>query len=467
VTGTPAASQRSDRKALLTTSKTVCMAPWVHVHLSSLGDFTPCCEIFEPLGNSEAATLVSHWNSDAMASFRITMLADRPLRVCRKCYDKEAAGLWSMRRHFNASYRGEADRLNATGPDGTLPDSISPIDLDLRFSNLCNFRCRSCWHGASSRWFSDAKALGLAKGTSAVITAGADRAITFAQVKERLSALRSVYFAGGEPLLMEEHYDLLEQLVRAGRTDVHLSYNTNLSELGLGNRKVTDLWQAFGSVRVAASADGMGAVGELVRKGMTWDRFEENLRAVRRTCPHVRLSLATTASVLNLFHIPAFYGHARKTLGFDHDSIMLNPLQEPAHYNIQILPRAMKESAAAELTALALTLPETGRASGPSESGNWTGKAAVLGLIRYMGARDDRRYIPNFVEITERLDALRGEDTFVTIPELAPLRTVARRMRTPWARAVAATGRLARRCSRALVPAKRFEAPPQSMFRSD
>jgi len=61
--------------------------------------------------------------------------------------------------------------------------------------------------------------------------------------------------------------------------------------------------------------------------------------------------------------------------------------------------------------------------------------------------------------MTERLDALRGEDTFGTIPELAPLRTVARRMRTPWGRAVAATGRLARRCSRALVPAKRFEAP--------
>jgi MoaA/NifB/PqqE/SkfB family radical SAM enzyme len=429
-------------KALLKTSKIVCMAPWVHAHLSSLGDFTPCCEIFEPLGTSEGATLVSHWNSDAMASFRTAMLGDAPLKVCGKCYDKEAAGVLSRRQQFNERFRNESDRLSATGSDGTLPDSIQPIDLDLRFSNLCNFRCRSCWHGASSRWFSDATALGLTKGESAVITAGADREKTFAQVMERLPLLRSIYFAGGEPLLMEEHYALLEQLVRVGRTDVRLSYNTNLSELRLGNRQVTDLWRKFEQVWVGASADGMGAVGELVRKGIKWARFEENLRTVRERCPHVRLSMATTVSVLNLFHIPEFWSHAHKALGFDPDSIYLNPLQEPHHYNIQILPQSMKRSAAAALTEFARSLPENGPSLESAESGRQGGKAAVLDIVDYMCARDDPQHIPSFIKITGQLDALRDEDTFAVIPELAPLRTVAKRMRTPWARATAALGRL-------------------------
>jgi MoaA/NifB/PqqE/SkfB family radical SAM enzyme len=446
----PAVLKRPDGEALLTTSKIVCMAPWVHVHLSSLGDFTPCCEIFEPLGSSEGATLVSHWNGTGMRSFRVAMLGDAPLRVCRKCYDKEAAGLASRRQQFNAFYRDDADRLNATGSDGALPDSLPPIDLDLRFSNLCNFRCRSCWHGASSRWFSDATSLGLAKGPSAVIVGGADRAKIFAQAMERLSVLRSIYFAGGEPLLMEEHYALLEGLIRAGRTDVRLSYNTNLSELGLGERKVTDLWQAFEHVRVGASADGMGAAGELIRKGIAWDRFEGNLRSVRAACPHVRLSLAITVSALNLFHIPEFYAHAHGALGFDHHAINLSPLQEPRHYNIQILPRAMKRSAAAALTALAQALPENRPSSESAEPGTRVGKSAVLDLIRYMGARDDHQYVPNFVAITERLDALRGEDTFSTIPELAPLRAIAHRMRTPWRRAIRAVGLLTGRRSHGL-----------------
>lgn len=436
---------RHDARALLKTSKIVCMAPWVHAHLSSLGDFTPCCEIFEPLGTSAGATLVSHWNSDAMASFRAAMLGDTPLKVCRKCYDKEAAGVSSRRQRFNELFHNEADRLSATGSDGRLPDSIQPIDLDLRFSNLCNFRCRSCWHGASSRWFSDAVALGFTKGESAVITAGADREKTFAQVVERLPVVRSIYFAGGEPLLMEEHYALLEQLVRVGRTDVRLSYNTNLSELRLGTRQVTDLWREFEHVRVGASADGMGAVGELVRKGISWTRFEENVRIVRQSCPHVQLSMATTVSVLNLFHIPEFYSHAHKALGFDHDSIYLNPLQEPHHYNIQILPRSMKRTAAVALAELASSLPENRPSVESAEPGRQGGKAAVRDIVDYMGARDDRQYIPSFIKITDRLDALRGEDTFATIPELASLRIVAKRMRTPWGRAAAAMGRLMRR----------------------
>lgn len=66
----------------------------------------------------------------------------------------------------------------------------------------------------------------------------------------------------------------------------------------------------------------------------------------------------------------------------------------------------------------------------------------MLDLVDYMRARDDPQYIPSFIKITDRLDALRDEDTFATIPELASMRTAAKRMRTPWARATAAIGRL-------------------------
>ena len=99
-------------ESLLAKSKVVCMAPWVHVHLSSLGDFTPCCEIFEPLGKSEGATLASHWNGKAMADLRTAMLQDAPQRMCRKCYEKDEAGLHSPRRQFNEIHRDRQVREN-------------------------------------------------------------------------------------------------------------------------------------------------------------------------------------------------------------------------------------------------------------------------------------------------------------------------------------------------------------------
>jgi hypothetical protein len=397
------------------------MAPWVHAHMSSLGDFTPCCEIQEPLGESTGATIESVWNSDAMASLRLAMLSEAPQKACRICYEKEKLGATSRRQNFNASYGDQAHRLDATMHDGTVPASVRPIDLDLRFSNLCNFRCRSCWHGASSRWFSDSLALGWTAGKSAIITAGADRAKTLDDAMQRLPELRIIYFAGGEALLMEEHYLILEELLRLGRNDVCLIYNTNLSELSFGGRSAIDLWRQFRDVWVGASADGMGAVGELVRKGMSWRQFEENLQAVRAACPHVHLSLAATISVLNIFHLTDFYRHAVGSIGFAHSEISLNPLQNPPHYNIQILPPDLKHAAATALNALVSSLEKDAR--GKADAGQIeTTKANMQHLVNFLWASDERRHIAAFLRITDRLDALRSENTFATIPELAVLR---------------------------------------------
>lgn len=433
---------------LLDQSHVLCLAPWVHVHLSSLGDFTPCCEIFDPQESSHGATLLSHWNGAAMASIRKAMLEGRRVAACAKCYEKEAAGLTSYRRHFNELYRAEGHRLLATGKDGSLAAEIQPIDLDIRFSNLCNFRCRSCWHGASSRWFADADALGQARGAQAIITAGADREKTLEQVKQRLPFLRSIYFAGGEPLLMEEHYILLEELARIGRTDIRLSYHTNLSELGLGDRKVTELWNAFSDVRVRVSADGMGKTGELIRKGMDWSAMERNIALVREACPKAQLSIAITVSVLNAFHIPAFYSHLHDELGFSQEDIFLNPLQTPAHYNVQSLPRTMKRAVGLRLHSLAKSLPESEPIARSAELGRRAGAAGVVDIVDYMNSGDLRRHIPRFIDITDRLDALRSENSFATIPELLPLRSAARWETWGPRGGVALIGRALRRIAR-------------------
>ena len=50
----------------------------------------------------------------------------------------------------------------------------------------------------------------------------------FKQVDRFINDVEEIYFAGGEPLVMEEHYLILEKLIAAGRTDVRLRYNTNL-----------------------------------------------------------------------------------------------------------------------------------------------------------------------------------------------------------------------------------------------
>ena len=102
---------------------------------------------------------------------------------------------------------------------------------DIRFSNLCNLSCRSCGHIFSSSWYKDQVALAgpeWAKNNSVLNYAGRFETDMMEQLMEHLDYVEQIYFAGGEPLMMDEHYVILDELERRGRFDVRLIYNTEL-----------------------------------------------------------------------------------------------------------------------------------------------------------------------------------------------------------------------------------------------
>jgi organic radical activating enzyme len=51
------------------------------------------------------------------------------------------------------------------------------------------------------------------------------------QLAPHLDYVEQIYFAGGEPLMMAEHYNILDELERRGRFDVRLIYNTNFTHI--------------------------------------------------------------------------------------------------------------------------------------------------------------------------------------------------------------------------------------------
>jgi organic radical activating enzyme len=68
------------------------------------------------------------------------------------------------------------------------------------------------------------------------------------QLVPHLDYVEQIYFAGGEPLLMEEHYHILEELVRS-RFDVRLIYNTNFTHTQSQRTfSVFEYWKQFDSV---------------------------------------------------------------------------------------------------------------------------------------------------------------------------------------------------------------------------
>ena len=401
-----------ERAAGLTREKVFCLLPWTHLHVCTGGSSIPCCVWRGPaLGNVRSASLVDLWNSPGMKALRSDMMSGRPVAGCEKCYEDERAGFLSLRQRNNLEWDRHRGRERLTALDGTMPWLPVPL-LDIRFSNACNLRCRTCDVSLSSAWTADARSLGLAVGGSAVQRSYGDWDSLWRQLQRVLEeGIEEIRFAGGEPLVMEEHYRILDFLIARGLTDVRLSYNTNFSILRFQGRDVIDRWSRFRKVHIAASLDGSGRRGEYLRKGLSWDAVVANREEMLRRCPDVSFMIAATVSIFNALHLPDFHREWVEKGYVDRDAFSLNMLVAPDIYQAQALPPALKSRVRESYRRHRESFLA---ADGPAAR-------AYAAAERYMEASARDNLLPGFVAMTRRLDALRGEDCREVFPELAGL----------------------------------------------
>lgn len=406
------------KQFLLSQSKTFCMYPWIHLHAWPNGEAFPCChaEAKPSYGSTRTQTLKEIWNDQPMKKLRQDMLNEVANESCTRCYEQEKSGFFSGRQSSNKHHGHQIDRIDQTKSDGYL-EQFEMTYWDIRFSNLCNLKCRSCGHIFSSQWYQDqAKLAGPDwKARNSVLNyAGRTETDIWEQLEPHLDYVEQIYFAGGEPLLMEEHYRILNELVRRGRFDVRLIYNTNFTHTDLKGNSVFDYWKQFKSVAVGASLDDMGRRGEYIRKGTDWAVVEQNRRDMLRVCPEVDFYISPTLSIMNAWHLPDFHRDWVSKGLLRAQDLNVNILQDPAHFRIDIAPAEYKQQLAQKyqehLTWLQGKDP-LNRATQGFES-----------AITFMMATDNTHLIDTFWRKTHELDSIRNEKIMDIIPELAALK---------------------------------------------
>jgi len=396
---------------LLKDSKTFCIYPWIHLHAYPTGEAYPCChaEMAYPVGNCRTNTLEEIFYNDEMTKLRNRMVHGIKSSACQRCYEQEESGFFSGRLSANKHHGHHVKKLESIPFEMTY--------WDIRFSNLCNLSCRSCGHIFSSSWYQDqAKLAGgdWAEKNTVLNYAGRTATDMWEQLLPHLDYVEQIYFAGGEPLMMAEHYNILDELERRGRFDVRLIYNTNFTHIKLKDRTVFDYWKRFKSVAVGASLDAQGARAEYIRKGTVWDTVERNRESMLEICPDVDFYISPTLSIMNALHLPTFHrtwvdrGYIRP------QDLNINILQDPQHLRIDIAPIKYKQrirQAYAEHLEWLRPLDPLNRATVGFES-----------AVTYMMATDNSALIPKFWEKTQELDLIRGEDILTVIPELEALK---------------------------------------------
>ena len=404
----------ADQQHKLMHSEYFCMLPWIHLHAWPDGRAYPCClaRAAHPVGNFKQHSMREIWNQEPMREMRRNMLADKPCKQCGDCYEQEAAGFASMRNNSNKSFGHHIDLIDQTLPDGSLPD-MKLHYWDVRFSNICNLKCRSCGSIFSSRWYDDdVKIWGKELGPR-VSFAGRHEEDVWEQMQEHIPHLDQIYFAGGEPLIMEEHNRILKLLIEKGNTRVRLIYNTILTELKFKKESVLDLWKHFPTVCVAASLDDMGDRASVIRSGTDWARIEQNIRDLKRECPHIDFMISPTLSIMNIWNFVSFHRYMVESGFIRAQDFNLNILQGPDYYRIDLLPQPIKLKFKQQFEEHIQWLQDKDpiqRAVG-----------GFQGAISFMMATDNSHLLPEFWHTVNDLDWARNEDLVSVVPELATI----------------------------------------------
>ena len=344
-------------------SKSFCIAPWMSAHTWPDGRVLPCClyntnpaeyeetdKLIPPFGNVNDSELKDVWNSNKYKEMRVQMLDGKKPSGCSRCYHLEDNNESSYRQKFTRDFEHTFEMVNQTEEDGHLND-MKLYAWDFRISNFCNFKCRSCGVDLSSSWYTDQIALFpeeadfRKKGLISVT----DKSSFMDMINPHYQYVEEIYFAGGEPLMMPEHYEILDKLVEEGRTETAIRYSTNFSKLRFGKKNILDIWKNFKNLSLYISVDGVGNIGEYVRKGYKHQEFIDNIKLFRESgIEYKEFGYMVTYGTLNYLHLFDLIiefikeGILDTTMHDKQITVTLVPITQPSYYNCQFLPSWVK-----------------------------------------------------------------------------------------------------------------------------
>ena len=331
-----------NKEYLIKDSKVFCMFPWMHLNVTPKGDIYPCCSnnYSTPYGNTKQMSLQEAFNLDEMKQLRLNMLRDKPSEICEFCYRHEEAGPYSFRTYSLDHWARRFDELVPfTKKDGTVED-FKMHYFDIRFSNICNFKCRTCGAEFSSQWAAENRLIN--KDYPILFHADA-KGNLLKEVLTHIEHIDLAYFAGGEPLITDEHYIILEEMIRQGRTDITLRYNTNASNIKFKQYDILGLWRHFKRVELSCSVDHYGERAEWIRHGTDWALVQTNLKKFR-SLDYISFQINTVFSIFNYLTLAEFYDYmkSKDLVRSDDWYHSLYLAVHPSHYSAKSLPRQLK-----------------------------------------------------------------------------------------------------------------------------
>ena len=359
-----------------------CPLPFNHIYSNSDGSWMPCCHSASTINvdnkkvNTSNTAMMDWWKSDTMNNIRDEMLGktvstEATDHYCYKCKKQEADGVKSTRMDWRDKITKRLDQQHARN---TLMASdsyndynemdLSDIDsrflyLKLRiFGNLCNLSCYMCWPTNSTvrindiskmseetqfDWFRDSSDIKIKK-PKIIAKVNADQfAKSLEQIKQISHLISIIKITGGEPMIMDSHYKLLDALIESGDAKhIHLDYQTNLTKFSRGEEVFFKSMKEFKYIHLSISIDSVGEYDEYIRKNGNTKVVDANIEKLK-TYSNVGIGISNTVSMLSVLQHSQFN---KKYSKFNPHYFVLT---QPTYLNIKHLPDKIKDKLLTEI----------------------------------------------------------------------------------------------------------------------
>lgn len=302
-------------------NKTFCAYPFVHSHVSATYERKLCC-ISPAIPEHYKTTTESFWNSEYVRKVRLDMIEGKHISGCEYCYNFESNGGRSLRIKANEETDIEA-LIKNTDNEGYF--NIEPSFYDVR-STVCNLQCITCDEHHSSMHKKLSAKLNINKNNHKV-----DKKYEEMLSQEIIQGLvskkvRMLYWAGGEPMIMKIHWDVVNKMEELYELpeyhdyikSIQLFYNTNLSKLYYKDKYIPEVLSKFNTV-IWASLDGVYETHNYCRDGSDWTNVYSNWLEYKK---HIeKLSVASVLSAPVLLDIDRYIEFLQNEQAefFDHE----------------------------------------------------------------------------------------------------------------------------------------------------
>jgi MoaA/NifB/PqqE/SkfB family radical SAM enzyme len=351
--------------------------------IDTTGKVKPCCRFVldnsaEEL-NLQSKSIHEIFHSDFMNSLREKSAMGEKIPGCRRCYEEQAGGKRSLRERVNGNSATNVYDLNTPKINY----------LELAISNDCNLMCRMCSSRFSHKLFDEElQYYGKTQIPEKKTRSNIDAAYNL------LDNLLYIKFTGGEPLLIKEHWELLQEAVdRDLAKKITLNYSTNCTIWP--KEKHQNIWKHFKNIELCVSLDSIiKEENEYQRYPTNHETALENIKRYVEFSNHSNMIVIgrPTISLMNIMHVPETI---EWLLRVGLKSVNVTHLTFPAHQSISVLPVHIKNKIKEKFNNY------------PYMNNNV--KAQCDYLINYMFSEDNSHLLDEFIKHTRFLDRTRNQ----------------------------------------------------------